>query len=90
MNDTSLALLALADRLFRGDRLTPAEMQAGLDLYDRAERELAEGEEKLARMALENSRTLIQIAKMNAETARMEAKLFNTLHTMPRSRFHQC
>jgi hypothetical protein len=97
MSDTARQLLALTDRLFRGDKLRPAEMQAGLDLYDRAERELAEGENELARLACENSRALIQIAKMeaeteamNAETARMEARLCNTLATMPRSHMHQC
>lgn len=97
MSDTARELLALADRIFRGDKLSPEEMQAGLDLYSRAEREIAEGENELARLACENSRALIQIAKMeaetaemNAKTARMEAKLALTLRTMPRSRFHQC
>jgi septal ring factor EnvC (AmiA/AmiB activator) len=97
MTDTPRELLLLADRLFRGDKLTPAELQAGLDLYDRAEREIAEGENELARLACENSRTLIQIAKMEEETAEMqaemkrtEARLLNTLRTMPPSCMPQC
>ncbi len=97
MSDTARELLALADRLFRGDKLTPAEIQAGLNLYDRAERELAAGEDKLCRMACENSAMLLKIAimeretaDMNAEMARMEAKLANTLRTTPRSHMHQC